>query len=148
MCVPSVMLPAIASRWQLVLERYDEDVLYLCRGAPRRWFAPSDGGFAIARSATRFGLVSLGVANSLAAGGGEDTLVSVSFARWAGPMPGVTTAPAFALRLRASSAALGLIPASVKVTGAATLVGVDVASSTVHLAVQGDAVFQVAASFR
>jgi hypothetical protein len=26
-CVPSIMLPAIASRWQLVLERYDTDTV-------------------------------------------------------------------------------------------------------------------------
>ena len=43
-CIPSIMLPAIATRWQFVLERYDEDVLYLAAGAPRRWFAPGGGG--------------------------------------------------------------------------------------------------------
>ena len=49
-CVPSLMLPASATRWQLVLERYDEDVLYLARGAPRRWFAPAAAAAAPART--------------------------------------------------------------------------------------------------
>lgn len=147
MCVPSVMLPAIATRWQFVLERYDEDVLYLNRGAPRRWFAPADGGFAVERASTRFGTVSLNVSNAAAAGGGEDSAAHVAFARWPGPMPGVTPTPAFELRLRASDAALALDPASVKVSGA-TLVGVNATTSSISISVAGDGAFDVSASFR
>jgi hypothetical protein len=150
MCVPSVMLPAIATRWQLVLERYDEDVLYLARGAPRRWFAPADGGFAVRGAATRFGSVSLAVANAAAAGGGagEDSSASGSFSSWTGPMPGLTKTPAFALRLRASDAALALVPGSVVASGTATVTSVNATSSTVFLSISGDGAFGVTAQFR
>jgi hypothetical protein len=149
MCIPSVMLPAIATRWQFVLERYDEDVLYLARGAPRRWADPAGGGYAVERAATRFGLVSLAVEHSAAAGGGEDARAAVSFELWPGPTPGVGL-PTLALRLRASDAALALDAASVAVAGAGALVGVNASTSTitVSLAASGPYALTVTASFR
>ena len=132
-CIPSIMLPAIATRWQLVLERYDEDVLYLAAGAPRRWYSPQGGGFAIERAATRFGSVGLRVASASAAGGaGEDAAATIVFSPYA-VNPGVNATPALSLRLRGSAQGLALQPASVTVTGA-TLVGVDVARERVLLA--------------
>ena len=150
MCVPSVMLPAIATRWQLVLERYDQDTLFLNRGAPRRWFAPSGGGFAVSGAATRFGAVSVRVSNAAAAGGGggEDASAAASFASWAGPMLSVTRTPAFSVRLRASDAALALVASSVRVSGTATLVAVNATSSDILVSVAGDGDFAITAQFR
>ena len=146
-CIPSIMLPAIATRWQIVLERYDEETLFLTRGAPRRWFAPATGGFAISGAATRFGGVSVRVINA-AVSGGEDASASVSFTSWAGPMLSVTKTPAFSVRLRASDAALALVASSVQVSGTATLVAVNATSSDVLLSIAGSGDFVISAQFR
>jgi len=148
MCIPSVMLPAIATRWQLVLERYDENTLYLARGAPRRWFAPGTGGFSVSNAATRFGLVALAVTNAAVAAGGEDATATASFTSWTGPTPGLTKTPAFALRLRASDPSLALVAGSVGVSGTATVTSVNVTSSTVFLSISGNGAFAVTAQFR
>jgi len=149
-CIPSIMLPAIATRWQLVLERYDEDVLHLCTGAPRRWYQPGQGGFSIARAATRFGTVGVAVQSAAAAAGsGEDATATVTYAPWP-TMLGVNATPAFALRLRGSAPGLALQPASVAVSGGAVLQGVDVAGERVLLALKGagTATFTVTAQLR
>jgi hypothetical protein len=115
-CVPSIMLPAIATRWQLVHERYDTNTLWLAKGAPRRWADPAGGGYGVARAATRFGLVDVHVAFAAnATGGGQTATATVGFTP-AG-VPGVTPAPTFALRLRSASPALAILPSSVAVTG-------------------------------
>ena len=58
---------AMMTRWQLLYEDPDEAVLWLAKGAPRRWFAPGapnhDGTgssllFSITRAPTRMGLLS------------------------------------------------------------------------------------------
>jgi len=152
-CVPSIMLSSIATRWQLVLERYDEDVIYLNAGAPRRWFDISGGGFAIKGAYTRFGSVGLSVLSDSAAGGapGEDVSSTVDFSTWA-VMSGVNATPAFSLRLRSSRPGWTLQPASVKVKGSATLVSVDVAKEQVLLSLNqvggGAAQFTVTAELR
>lgn len=147
MCIPSVMLPAIATRWQLVLERYDEDVLYLATGAPRRWFAPSDGGFSVQRAATRFGNVGLRVVNSLS--DGELSSAEVDFAPWT-VMPGVNATPAFSLRLRGSKPGLVLQADSVTVQGGATLNYVDQQAERIWVSLKGpgNATFSVQAQFQ
>jgi hypothetical protein len=116
-CVPSIMLPAIATRWQLVHERYDSDTLWLAKGAPRRWADVAGGGFSVARAATRFGSVDLAVvfANATGGGGGQTAAAAVGFTPVA--VPGVTDAPSFALRLRAASPALAIVPGSVALSG-------------------------------
>ena len=149
-CIPSIMLPAIATRWQLVLERYDEDTLYINAGAPRRWFAPGGGGFRVARAATRFGAVGVDAASAAAAGGGEDARVEVAFAPFpAAAMPGVNATPAFAVRLRGSAPGLALVPGSVAVQCCCcALVGVDAAKERALVAVTGAGSFTVTAQFR
>jgi hypothetical protein len=147
------MQGSIATRWQLVLERYDEDALYLAAGAPRRWYAPGGGGFAVEGAATRFGAVSVAVSNAAAVGGGagEDATAAVGFAPWPpGASPGVNATPAFALRLRGSDRHLALVPASVSVTTGATLLSVDVARERVWVALTGTgaATFTVTAQLR
>jgi len=144
-CVPSIMLPAIATRWQMVFERYDEDTLYLARGAPRRWFDPSTGGFEVRRAATRFGTVDMVVANTNAPGG-EDTTIHVTFTPHLG-VPGVTDAPLIALRVRSSNARDVLVPSTIAVSGSATLIAVSAIESTLLLRIAGGAAdFTVTAS--
>jgi len=126
-CIPSIMLPAIGTRWQFVLERYDEDALYLARGAPARWAAPGGGGFGVSRAATRFGLVDLHVVNAARpSGDGEDATASVAFTRPPAAVPGLAPAPQLRLRLISSAPGDVLQPATVAVAGAgAALAGVD-----------------------
>lgn len=136
-CVPTIMMSSIATRWQLVLERYDEDALYLAAGAPRRWFAPADGGFSVTRAATRFGAIDLRVANAVAAGGGEDATARITFSPWPHDgAPGVNATPALSLRLRSSSPELALMPASVGVVGDAELISVDLEKERVWVALR------------
>jgi len=140
-CIPSIMLPAIATRWQFVLERYDEDTLYLAAGAPRRWFDPLGGGVAIQRAATRFGSVDLSMANTAVSGGGggEDVSAQVTFTPYAFA-PGVNATPAFSLRLKASNPALGLQAGSVGVSGGGVLMGVDTVTERVLVGLSGSLV--------
>jgi hypothetical protein len=147
-CVPTIMQAAIATRWQVVLERYDEDVLYLAAGAPRRWYAPLGGGFAVAGAHTRFGAVDLAVRSS-SVGAGEDASAALLFAPWAAPF-GVNATPAFSLRLRGSAPGLALQAGSVTVSGDGVLLGVDAAAERVLVGLKGPgkASIQVTASLR
>ena len=56
------MVSGVASaywiRWMLVHAHDDQDIIYIARGAPRRWYAAGNGGWGITRAPTRFGLVS------------------------------------------------------------------------------------------
>jgi hypothetical protein len=149
-----------------VLERYDEDTLYLARGAPRRWFAPftstssgaihtagagDSGGFGIDGASTRFGRVSLQVGpNDVRPDGkGQTASAAVAFTSAAAAVPGITSTPVFALRLRSSDPQDMLDPATVAVTGAgASVQRVDVASSTIYVTIKpGTDTFSVVASF-
>jgi len=133
-CIPSIMLPAIATRWQLVLERYDEAALYLCRGVPARWAAPGGGGYGVARAATRFGTVDLHADNVADARGGEALRMALAFTRTPAAVPGIAAAPQLIVRLRASAPGAALLPASVQLAGAgATLASVDAATATAVL---------------
>lgn len=135
-CIPSIMLPAIATRWQLVLERYDEDVVWLAKGAPRRWADPAGGGYGVRGAATRFGRVDVHVANSRAGGGSSESVAAVvAFTPVA--VPGTTQAPAFALRLRSFAPGGALNAASLVVAGAASLTRVDAATGTVYVSLVG-----------
>ena len=62
-CVPSLVLATLATRWALAFEwRPQPDVLWLARGAPRRWFA--DGGFEVENLPTSFGTFSLSASST------------------------------------------------------------------------------------
>eukprot|EP01043_Picozoa_sp_COSAG02_P016384 COSAG02_NODE_718_length_18064_cov_5.507932_13_plen_475_part_00 len=56
------MISSVASsywvRWMLVSAHQDEPVLFIARGAPRRWFQQTKQSFGIDRAPTRFGQVS------------------------------------------------------------------------------------------
>ena len=112
-CIPSIMLPAIATRWQFVLERYDSDTLWLAKGAPRRWADPQFGGFGVQRAATRFGWVAFH-ANFTNIVKGQRAEFAVSFV----PVVfGTKQMPQFAVRIRSVTALNLLNSSSVRVNG-------------------------------
>jgi len=55
-CVPAQLVTPLMTKWMLVFEERDEDVLWLCRAVPRRWLASGEG-IAVRRATTRWGLV-------------------------------------------------------------------------------------------
>lgn len=59
-CVPAQLVTPLMTKWMLVFEERDEDVLWLCRAAPRRWLASADG-IAVRRATTRWGTVNFAV---------------------------------------------------------------------------------------
>ena len=54
-CVPSQLTVPLLTRWMLVFEERDADVLWLCRAVPREWLAQR---LAFRKVLTRWGLVS------------------------------------------------------------------------------------------
>jgi len=135
-CVPSLMLPTLATRAQLVMERSDTAVLYLAAGAPRRWYDPANlPGFGITRAFTRFGLVSFTVWNNVTVSG-ERATASVVFLPVSPTLLNGTQVPLFSLRLVAYDAtAYYLDPASVSVEGeGAALHGLNTYTSSILIA--------------
>jgi len=55
-CVPSQLTVPIMTRWMLVFEERDADVLWLCRAVPRAWLT---GKLAVRGALTRWGRVAL-----------------------------------------------------------------------------------------
>jgi hypothetical protein len=156
-CVPSIMLPALGTRWQVVQERWDTDTVWLAKGAPRRWFDPAGPGFAVARAWTRFGWVALAVANTGGGGAGEGQASTAVVTLTLPPvlLPGTTATPQFALRLLSSDASDALDAGSVAVAGAgAVLASVDAVAALIYVNVTGSGgsggsslTFTVTASF-
>lgn len=63
-CIVTEVLMARLTRWQLVFEDFHRDKagsIWLGRGAPRRWFSPSAGGFGAKNVPTQLGKVSFTV---------------------------------------------------------------------------------------
>ena len=54
-CVPSQLTVPLLTRWMLVFEERDADVLWLCRAVPREWLAQR---LSFGKALTRWGLVS------------------------------------------------------------------------------------------
>ena len=147
-CIPSIMLTAISTRWQLVLERYDESNLYLAKGAPRRWFDPSSGGFSITNAATRFGQISMNVSNT-ATSNGETSLAFVNVTPWAGQVYGPAL-DLLVIRLRSSVLSQTMDSSSITVTGDATLSSVNSDSNLISVKLTSTstaALFSVSAKF-
>ncbi len=60
-CIPSQLTIPLMTRWALVFEQPDDDILWLCRASPRAWF---DRGLSVSSAPTRWGPVSLRIAPS------------------------------------------------------------------------------------
>ena len=141
-CVPSIMLTAIATRWQFVLERYDTDTLWLAKGAPRRWAnssvgTGSGGIYGIQRAATRFGLVSFSVAYSTPHSQGQEAEMVVTF-MVANNTVVITPMPKFALRFRSSDARALLSSVELHGDPDVVLAGVDVVGGFVFINLTSD----------
>lgn len=59
-CVPAQLVTPLLTKWMLVFEERDADVLWLCRATPRRWLEPG-GGLEVRRAPTRWGLVDFSI---------------------------------------------------------------------------------------
>ena len=57
LCMVSSVASAFWIRWMLVSEDRDSSVVYVARGAPRRWYSQTAEPFGIASAPTRFGVV-------------------------------------------------------------------------------------------
>eukprot|EP00040_Diaphanoeca_grandis_P012081 m.61610 g.61610 ORF g.61610 m.61610 type:complete len:1121 (+) comp23013_c0_seq1:137-3499(+) len=57
LCMVSGVASSYWIRWMLVSEHTDEPMVYIARGAPRRWYQPSTQPFGITSAPTRFGVV-------------------------------------------------------------------------------------------
>ena len=60
-CIVSASLPALFTKWQLVITPRDSNVLHLAKAAPRRWLSD---GFGIANATTRYGRVTYNVSSA------------------------------------------------------------------------------------
>ena len=56
LCMVSSIAPAYWIRWMILSESADEDIAYLARGAPRRWYKQTQP-FGISQAPTRFGQI-------------------------------------------------------------------------------------------
>jgi len=59
-CVPAQLTVPLLLRWMLVFEERDRDCLWLCKAAPRRWFAAGQH-FSVTAAPTRWGRLSFSV---------------------------------------------------------------------------------------
>jgi hypothetical protein len=66
LCTPSQMQVALMTTWQLVLHDPDSAVVWLAKGAPRRWYSGNSSGesssFAVRHAPTKYGLISFSIA--------------------------------------------------------------------------------------
>ena len=60
LCMVSGIASAYWVRWMLLSESPDTDVVFVARGAPRRWYAQTAEAFGISRAPTRFGKLTYG----------------------------------------------------------------------------------------
>ena len=70
LCMVSSVASSYWVRWMLVSAHDDDAVVYVARGAPRRWFAggAAGGTFGVARAPTRLGSVSFELAPAVSGG--------------------------------------------------------------------------------
>lgn len=148
-CVSSIMLPSVGAIEALVLERFDEDKVYLGRGVPHRWADSARGnGFGVSSVGTRFGLVSFQHSAGVAIDSGHAVSVSVSFTPTLSP--GVTPTPVLVLRLRSPDAGEVLDAGSVTIEGGGVVSALDATVGDVVVALTGPApyAFVVKAVFK
>lgn len=72
LCMVSSIPVSMWVRWMLVQEDFDEDVVFIARGAPTSWFQSEP--FGIKHAPTRFGLVSFSIQPSASAVSGSISL--------------------------------------------------------------------------
>ncbi len=60
-CVPAQLVTPLMTKWMLVFEERDADILWLCRATPRRWLAAGGKGVVVKRATTRWGSINYSV---------------------------------------------------------------------------------------
>lgn len=110
------MVSSVASsywvRWMFLSENADEDIIYIARGAPRRWYVQPEA-FGISDAPTRFGRVSYNIQQKQPKGGLSGSIVLQ--ARDGAPQP--------VIAVRLSTGVTGSLFACVHVAGSgATLI--------------------------
>jgi len=122
LCMVSAISTSMWIRWMLVQDDPDENVVYLARGAPRRWYQ-QDQPFGISDAPTRFGLVSY----SLKARPGPQIFGSVQLRPNPGTIPSKLN---FQVAVHVRSPDSNLVLKDVKVSGA-TLITLHTNNETV-----------------
>ncbi|MBN2376863.1 MAG: hypothetical protein JXD22_10695 [Sedimentisphaerales bacterium] len=60
-CVPAQLVTPLLTKWMLVLEEKDQNILWLCRATPRNWLDPEKQGITVERASTSWGLVDFAI---------------------------------------------------------------------------------------
>lgn len=139
LCMVSSVASSYWVRWMFLSENADQDIVYVARGAPGRWYAQPEA-FGISDAPTRFGTVSYSVQPKQPKGGGLSGWVELQ-ARDGAPKP--------VIAVRLSSGVAGSPFACVHVGGSgATLIAWHAANETVviQLGVAGHANFSAPCS--
>jgi len=137
LCMVSAVASAMWIRWMMVQDDPDQPVIYLARGAPRRWYQ-QDEPFGISGAPTRFGSVSY----SLKALSGPQISGSVS-------MKSVKGSPKlqFQVAVHIRSPDEKLVLKNVKVSGGATLVAMYANNETAVFSISSGSKFTFNAMF-
>ena len=134
LCMVSGIASAYWTRWMLAADNPDAPMLYLGRGAPRRWFAQTAEAFGLEGAPTRFGRVSYTVrARADGSVCGSVRLV---------PPPGAVEAapPLVSIKVRAASSDKPL-KGTMALQGGATLVAWHAGNETAVVRLSGGGAF-------
>ena len=121
LCTVSSVASSYRVRWMFLSQNADQDVVYVARGSPRRWYAQPEA-FGISDAPTRLGRVSYSIRPAQPKGGGLSGSVELQ-ARAGTPKP--------VIAVRLSSGQAGSSFACVQVEGSgATLIAWHAANET------------------
>ena len=99
LCMVSGVASSYWVRWMLLSDNRDDPVIYLARGAPRRWYGARGEAFGIESGPTRFGQVTYSIR---AAAGGGGVVGSVTLVLRAGVAKSALPLPLVAVKIRAA----------------------------------------------
>ena len=105
LCMVSGIASAYWTRWMLVSESPDTGVVFVARGAPRRWYAQTSESFGITQAPTRFGEITF----TMQANADGSVHGSVQLAARQGVAAGSLLAPLVAVKIRAADASKPLL---------------------------------------
>ena len=137
LCMVSGIASAYWVRWMLVSEDADDDVVFVARGAPRRWFGEGGEAFGITDAPTRFGKLSFSMRPAAGSVSG-----SVRLARPAAGPP----LPLVAVKIRSADGAKPLAGVTLEAgSGGASLVAWHAANETAVIRLGGAQAFNFTA---
>ena len=101
LCVVSAIPSSYWVRWMLVADSADEDMIFIARGAPRRWYAgPAAEPFGISNAPTRFGTITFAMQAAAAQKRVSGTVTLAVYQRSTLPAAAGVT-PALSIKIRA-----------------------------------------------